>query len=188
MSILKIQGDTYEIIGSEGSGHLGGDDFEKSLRDYIVEQIEEEKEKFNLDFTIEKKHKDEKWVRVLLKIKEETSKVITQLSTQKKVKFVVEQLDGKKDFAIEIKQEKYKELTHDLLKKCEKLIKKLFKKLEYKISYENIDEIILVGGTTRAPYIKEILGKLFPGKPIFQNLNADEAVAQGAAISIRNVK
>ena len=76
MSILKIKGDNYEIIDSIGSGHLGGDDFEKALRDYIVQQIEKEN-KFDLDFKTEKKHKDEKWVKVLLKIKEETSKVIS---------------------------------------------------------------------------------------------------------------
>ena len=65
MSILKVQGEIYEIIGSIGSGHLGGDDFEKALRDYIVQQIEKEN-KFNLDLSIDKKHQDIKWVRVLL--------------------------------------------------------------------------------------------------------------------------
>ena len=188
MSILKIQGETYEIIGSEGSGHLGGDDFEKALRDYIVEQIEEKKNKFDLDFSLEKKHKDKKWVDVLSKIKGETSRVITELSNKENVKFEIKQLDGRNNFSINISQEKYKELTQDLLDKCERKINELFKKLEYKISYDNIDEIILVGGITRAPYIQNILKKLFPGKPIFQNLNADEAVAQGAAISARNVK
>ena len=187
MSILKVQGEIYEIIGSIGSGHLGGDDFEKSLRDYIVELIEE-KNKFDLDFSLEKKHKDKKWVEVLLKIKEETSRVISELSKQKNVKFEIKQLDGKNDFSINISQEKYKELTQDLLDKCERKLNDLFTNLENRIKYKDIDEIILVGGTTRAPYIKEILGKYFDKSKIIQNVNDDESVAQGAAISARNVK
>jgi L1 cell adhesion molecule like protein len=189
MSILKIQGETYEFIDSEGSDHLGGDYFEKELRDYIVDQIEKQK-KINLDFSKDKIHKDEKWVRVLLKIKEETSRVISELSKQKNVKFEIKQLDGKNDFAIDISQEKYKELTKGLLDKCKRKITILFERVnkKNKINYNNIDEIILVGGTTRAPNIQEILGKLFPKKPIFQNLNADEVVAQGAAISAMKVK
>ena len=63
MSILKIQGEIYEFIGSIGSGHLGGDDFEKALRDYIVQKIE--KKNFDLNFSIDKKWKDEKWVAVI---------------------------------------------------------------------------------------------------------------------------
>jgi len=190
MSILKIKGDNYETIGSIGSGHLGGDDFEKALRDYIVKQIDEQKEKqkFDLDFTKEKKWKDEKWVRVLLKIKEETSRVISELSKQKNVKFEIKQLDGKKDFSINISREQYKQLTKDLLDKCERKLKELFTNLENKISYKDINEIILVGGTTRAPNIKEILERYFDKKAKYHTLNADEAVAQGAAISARKIK
>jgi len=185
MSILKIQGDKYEIIGSEGSGHLGGDDFEKALRDYIITEMEKSK-KYNLDF---KNRKDTNWVRAFLKIKEECSKVITELSKQKNVKFEIKQLDGKNDFTINISQDQYKKLTQSLLNKCETKLKNLFEKAEInkkKVKYSDVDEIVLVGGTTRAPNIKEILEKLFKGKQIFQNLNADEAVAQGAAISVKN--
>ena len=188
MSILQLQGDKHKIIGSEGSGHLGGDDFEKALRDYIITEMEKSKKKYNLDF---KNRKDTNWVRAFLKIKEECSKVITELSKQKSVKFEIKQLDGKNDFTINISQEQYKELTKKLLEKCEIKLKNLFDKAEInkkKVKYSDIDEIVLVGGTTRAPNIKEILEKLFPGKQIFQNLNADEAVAQGAAIFAKNNK
>ena len=187
MSILQLQGDTHKIIGSEGSGHLGGDDFEKALRDYIITEMEKSK-KYNLDF---KNRKDINWVRAFLKIKEECSKAITELSKQKNVKFEIKQIDGKNDFTIDISQDKYKELTQNLLNKCETKLKLLFDKTEInkkKINYKDIDEIILVGGTTRAPHIQQILEKLFPGKQIFQNLNADEAVAQGAAIVGRDYK
>ena len=189
MAILKIQGDKYEIIGSEGSGHLGGDDFEKSLRDYIVEQIEKDK-KMNLDFSREKKWKDEKWVRVLSKIKEKTSTVISELSTKEKVKFEIKKLDGKNDFAIDISQDKYKELTKGLLVKCENKLKELFEKTDkkHKIKFKDINEIILVGGTTKAKNIQKIFEKYFDKKTIFQTLNADEAVAQGAAIYAKNLK
>ena len=189
MAILKIQGDKYEIIGSEGSGHLGGDDFEKSLRDYIVEQIEKDK-KMNLDFSKEKKHKDKKWVEVLSKIKEKTSRVISELSTKEKVKFEIKKLDGKNDFAIDISQDKYKELTKGLLDKCEKKLKELFEKTDkkHKIKFKDINEIILVGGTTKAKNIQKIFEKYFDKKTIFQTLNADEAVAQGAAIYAKNLK
>ena len=187
MSILKVQGEIYEIIGSIGSGHLGGDDFEKALRDYIVDQIEAAKN-FNLDFSKEKKHKDKKWVDVLLKIKGETSRVISELSKQNNVKFEIKLLDGKNDFSIDISQDKYKELTQDLLDKCERKLNDLFTNLENRIKYKDIDEIILVGGTTRAPYIKEILKKYFDKSKIIQNVNDDESVAQGAAIYAKNLK
>ena len=100
MSILKIKGDNYEIIDSIGSGHLGGDDFEKALRDYIVQQIEKEQKNFDLDFTKGKRWKDKRWVDVLLKIKEETSRVISELSKQKNVIFEIKKLDGRNDFKI----------------------------------------------------------------------------------------
>ena len=99
MSILKIQGENNQILDSEGSGHLGGDDFEKALRDYIIEEME--KKKYDLDF---KNRKDIKWVRAFLKIKELTSKVITELSKQNNVKFEIKQIDGKNDFTININQ------------------------------------------------------------------------------------
>ena len=187
MSILQLQGDKHKIIGSEGSGHLGGDDFEKALRDYIITEMEKSK-KYNLDF---KNRKDTNWVRAFLKIKEESSKVITELSKQISVKFEIKQLDGKNDFTINISQDQYKKLTQSLLNKCETKLKNLFEKAEInkkKVKYSDVDEIVLVGGTTRAPNIKEILEKLFTGKQIFQNLNADEAVAQGAAIFAKNKK
>ena len=188
MSILQLQGDKHKIIGSEGSGHLGGDDFEKALRDHIITEMEKSKKYNNLDF---KNRKDTNWVRAFLKIKEECSKVITELSKQKNVKFEIKQLDGKNDFTINISQDQYKKLTQSLLNKCETKLKNLFEKAEInkkKVKYSDVDEIVLVGGTTRAPNIKEILEKLFTGKQIFQNLNADEAVAQGAAIFAKNNK
>jgi molecular chaperone DnaK len=70
MSILQLQGDTHKIIGSEGSGHLGGDDFEKALRDYIITEMEKSK-KYNLDF---KNRKDINWVRAFLKQKKKVQK------------------------------------------------------------------------------------------------------------------
>ena len=77
-----------------------------------------------------------------------------------------------------------------MLEKCEKILKILFERVknQKKITYKDIDEIILVGGTTRSPTTQKIFETYFPGKPIFQNLNSDEAVAQGAAISAMKVK
>ena len=144
----------------------------------------------NLDFSKEKKHKDKKWVEVLSKIKEKTSRVISELSTKEKVKFEIKKLDGKNDFAIDISQDKYKELTKGLLDKCEKKLKELFEKTDkkHKIKFKDINEIILVGGTTKAKNIQKIFEKYFDKKTIFQTLNADEAVAQGAAIYAKNLK
>ena len=140
MSILKIQGDKHDFFCSEGSGHLGGDDFEKALRDYIITEMRK-LGKYKLDF---KNRKDINWVRAFLKIKEESSKVITELSIQKNVKFEIKQLDGKNDFAININQEKYKELTQPLLDKCEKKLQILMENANKK-GYKNINEILLVG-------------------------------------------
>ena len=119
-------------------------------------------------------------MRALMKIKLESENVKIRLSTDKDVFYTIEELNGNDDFKLKINSDKLEELCKDLWDECLNKVKETIEKS--KLTIENIDEIILVGGSTRIPKIQEMLENYFKKKPL-QNVNADEIVAQGAAIA-----
>ncbi len=145
--------------------------------DYIIEEIKKKDEFKNIDFN---KKNNIKTMRALMKIKLECENVKMRLSNDKDVIYMIEELNGDDDFKFNIKSDKLEELCIDLWKECLNKVDETIKKS--KLKKEEIDEIILVGGSTRIPKIQEMLNDYFKKKPL-QNVNADEIVAQGAAIA-----
>ena len=178
MFYFKIKKNEYNVLASFGEEHLGGEDFNNRLRDYIMGEIKKKSKFKNIDF---KNKNDEKIIRFNKKMKEEIEKVKKQLSSEEDSIFYIDMIYGIDEFKLEITRKKYEELCMDLWKKC---IDKMKQTIKFtKIDKKDIDEIILVGGSTRTPKIKEMVKNYFNGKEPLQNINPDEIVAYGAIMS-----
>ena len=173
--MLKIKGSEYNVLASIDEKHLGEEDFNQRIIEYVMREMK--KNNKNIDF-MDKKNK--RVINALRNIRIKTENVKIDLSKLDKTNFFIDYLYGIEDFNLEITKKKYEELCMDLWKKC---IDKVNEAIQFaKLEKEEIDEIILVGGSTRTPKIKEMVQKYFNGKEPLQNINPDEVVAYGAAL------
>ncbi len=179
ISIFKMIEKQFTILAVGGGGHLGGEDFNKVLIDHVQKEISKNaifKDKINFN------NKDKKTLRILFEIKKKVKKVLSQLISDKSTKFKYEDLIEDNDFSLEISKEFYiKNLCKELWEKIFIEINKLFQKNK-NIKKENINEIILVGGSSRTPGIQDKIKEYFKKDMILQDVNVDEIVAQGAAV------
>ena len=177
VSVLGLnKNNEMELLGRGGKGHAGGENFEEQLRDYIKKKIKEKSEFKNLDFT----KTDKATLRAITKIKEKTQNVISQLSTDKDALFIIADLYEGEDFELKITRKEYMELCKELLKKCYDACAKAMDSSN--IKPENINKIVLSGGSSRTPGIQDYLKQKFRNAKFSQEINADEACAQGAAL------
>ena len=184
ISVFKIKDNNYDLLALEGGGHLGGENFNKALIDYVKKKISEDS-RFNKEINFQKK--DNKNLKILFEIKEKVNKVLSQLINDKNTKFIYEDLIEGQNFELDITQDYYcNTLCKDLWDKIYKELDKVFKNKD--IKKEKIDEIILVGGSSRTPGIHEQIKKYFKKDMILQNVNVDEIVAKGAAVFKNNIK
>ena len=177
VSIIKIKGNKYNVLASIGEEHLGGEDFNQRIINYVKGELKKNDKFKDIDFSYKK---DMKVINALRSIRLKAESVKIELSKFEKANFFIDYLYGIEDFCLEITREKYEELCMDLWKKC---LIKIDEALQLaKLKKENIDEIILVGGSTRTPKVKEMVKNYFNGKEPLQNINTDEVVAYGAAL------
>ena len=178
VSVLSLKKNNNEIklLGTDGKGHAGGENFEEKLRDFIKDKIKEKEEFKKLDF----KKTDKATLRAITKIKDKTQNVISQLSNDKDALFTIADLYEGKDFELKITRDKYMELCKELLNKCYEACTKALTKSN--ITPDNITKIVLSGGSSRTPGIQDYLIKKFRNAKFSQEINADEACAQGAAL------
>ena len=177
VSVLKLKkNNEMTILGTDGKGHAGGENFEEKLRDFIKDKIKEKEEFKKLDF----KKTDKATLRAITKIKDKTQNVISQLSNDKDALFTIADLYEGKDFELKITRDEYMELCKELLKKCYEACTKALE--SSKIKEEEINKIVLSGGSSRTPGIQDYLIKKFRNAKFSQEINADEACAQGAAL------
>ena len=183
VSVLGLKKNNAEIklLGRGGKGHAGGENFEEQLRDYIKKKIKEKPEFKNLDF----KKNDKATLRAFTKIKDKTKNVISQLSMDEDAVFKIAELYEEKDFELKITRKDYMDLCNELLKKCYEACTKALDSSN--IKEDNINKIVLSGGSSRTPGIQEYLKKQFRNATFSQEINADEACAQGAALFKSNL-
>ena len=193
VSILKIKGNEYTVLASCGDDHLGGEDFTKEFTNYLLKLFKEQYPKFkNIDFFNKEKQKE---FKAFTRLKEEAEKLKKVLSNTLSANV---DLDGlyKEDFATEIKRGEFEEVCSPLWNKCIDYIKMAL--INANLKKEDLDEVVLVGGSTRIPKIQEMVQNFMKNtekknkidknnpeitKPIIsKSINADEAVAVGAAI------
>lgn len=170
VSLMTINNGVFEVIGSSGNTHIGGVDFDNRLCDYCINTFK----KMNNDFTESKMSLD---VHQKLKYACESAKKVLSTSTQTMI--CITNFYDSKNLIVNITREKFNELCHDLMTLCLKPLDDVLVGCD--IKKHDIHEIILVGGMTRVPSIRENVYKYFNKCPN-SSVNPDEIVAMGSAI------
>ena len=172
VSVLEVGDEVFEVLATSGDTHLGGDDFDQVIVDYIVADF---KAKEGVDLYKEK--------QALQRIIEASEKAKIELSTLQstRVNLPFIYIDGQtpKHIDIEVDRSKFEQLSKDLLQRCKVPIEKALQ--DAKLQKSEIDQVILVGGSTRIPGVRNLLSD-FLGKSLNETVNPDEVVAMGAAV------
>ena len=172
VSILELGDGVFEVKSTSGNNHLGGDDFDQRIVEYLVKEIKKEQ---NVDLSNDK--------MAMQRIKDAAEKAKKDLSgvstTQISLPFLAQSADGVVNFESTLTRAKFEELVHDLLDSTLEPVRKSLK--DAKLSAKDIDKVLLVGGSTRIPKVQEIV-KNELGKEPSKGVNPDEVVAMGAAI------
>jgi heat shock protein 1/8 len=170
VSLLEMEKGTFEVIATSGDTHLGGQDFDNRLANL-----------FSKEFT--KRHKCAEIKtnsRAYKRLQVASEKAKIALSTSLKTTIDIDSLQPGLDFNYSLTRAQFEESCLDLFKKCLDPIRKTLD--DAKIKKSQINEIVLVGGSTRIPYIQQLLKDFFDGRELNKSLHPDEAVACGAAI------
>ena len=172
VSILELGDGVFEVKSTSGNNELGGDDFDKRIMDYLVEQFKKENK---IDLSKDK--------MAMQRIKDASEKAKKDLSgvttTQISLPFLSQGEDGPLHLETSLTRAKFEELCHDLFESTLEPVRKALK--DAKLSKNDIDKVILVGGSTRIPKVQELI-KNEIGKEPSKGVNPDEVVAMGAAI------
>ena len=169
VSILSIDEGIFEVKATAGDTHLGGEDFDNRMVDFCLLDI---KKKLKKDLTGNE--------RGLRRLRTSCERAKRTLSSSKQAHIEIDSLVDGIDYNTTISRAKFEEINMDYFRKCMEPVEKVIK--DSKISKSQIDEIVLVGGSTRIPKIQEILSSFFGGKELCKNINPDEAVAYGATV------
>jgi molecular chaperone DnaK len=172
ISILDVGDGAFEVKATNGDTHLGGDDFDQVIIDYVAEDF---KKKEGIDL-----RKDEKALQRLKDAAEQAKKELSQAtSTRINLPFITADQTGPKHLEMELTRAKLEQLTHHLIEKCRGPVMQAMKDAKY--TPRDIDEVVLVGGMTRMPKVQQLVKEIF-GKEPHKGVNPDEVVAVGAAI------
>ncbi|KAJ3897726.1 heat shock protein 70, partial [Lentinula edodes] len=169
VSLLSIDDGVFEVLATAGDTHLGGEDFDNRVIDYLVKSY---KKKTGTDVS--------KNLRALGKLKREVEKAKRILSSQQSTRIEIESFEDGNDFSETLTRAKFEELNMDLFRKTMKPVEQVLK--DANVKKDDIDEIVLVGGSTRIPKVQQLLKEYFGGKEPSKGINPDEAVAYGATV------
>jgi molecular chaperone DnaK len=172
VSILEVGDGVFEVLATSGDTHLGGDDFDKKIVDYLAEEFRKQE---GIDL-----RKDR---QALQRLTEAAEKAKIELSsvTQAEINlpFITATQDGPKHLDTTLTRTQFEKLCSDLIDRCRIPVENALR--DAKLSKSNIDEVVLVGGSTRIPAVQQVVKQIL-GKDPNQSVNPDEVVAVGAAI------
>ena len=169
VTLLTLDDGVFEVKATSGDTHLGGEDFDANLVQHFADEF---KCKNKQDLRESKK--------AMAKLKKESEKVKRSLSSSTQAHLEIDSLYDGIDFNSTITRAKFEQLNLMLFQKCLKSVEQVL--MDSKISKSQIDEIVLVGGTTRIPKMQQLLSNFFGGKKLCNSINPDEAVAYGATV------
>jgi len=169
VSLLTIDDGVFEVLATSGDTHLGGEDFDQRVMRFLIGEF---KKKTGEDCSVDKK--------AVQKLRRESERAKIILSQAHEARIEIEALFKGHDFSFKLSRAKFEELNEDLFKKTIKPVEQVLQ--DAKISKAQVDEIVLVGGSTRIPRVQQILKDFFNGKEPSKGVNPDEAVAFGAAV------
>jgi len=169
VSLLTIDNGVFEVVATNGDTHLGGEDFDQRVMEHFIKLYKK------------KKGKDlRKDNRAVQKLRREVEKAKRALSAAHQVRIEVESLFEGEDFSETLTRAKFEELNMDLFRSTLKPVQKVLEDAD--MQKKDIDEIVLVGGSTRIPKVQQLVKEFFNGKEPSRGINPDEAVAFGAAV------
>merc|ERR1719481_894989 len=169
VSLLTIDSGVFEVVSTNGDTHLGGEDFDQRVIEHFIKLYKK------------KKGKDiRKDVRAVQKLRREVEKAKRSLSANHQVRIEIESFFEGEDFSETLTRAKFEELNMDLFRSTMKPVEQVLKDADMKVS--EVNEIILVGGSTRIPKVQQLVKEFFKGKEPSRGINPDEAVAYGAAV------
>jgi len=172
VSILEVGDGVFEVLSTSGDTHLGGDDFDKRIVEWLAEDF---KKSEGIDLIKDK--------QALQRLTEAAEKAKMELSSTASASislpFITATADGPKHIDTQLSRSKFEQLCEDLIKRCQQPVEQALK--DAKLSLSEVNEVILVGGSTRIPAVRELVKKL-TGKEPNMSVNPDEVVALGAAV------
>lgn len=172
VSILEIGDGVHEVLSTSGDTHLGGDDFDQKIMDWICAEFKKQE---GMDLSNDK--------QAMQRIKEAAEKAKCELSsvveTNINLPFITADANGPKHLDLNLTRAKFEELSYDLLERCKKPVEQALS--DAGLSKNDINEVVLVGGSTRIPAVQQLV-KEYTGKDPNQSVNPDEVVAVGAAV------
>jgi len=173
VSVLDVGDGVFEVLSIAGDTHLGGDDFDEELINYVAEEFRKQE---GIDL-----RKD---AMALQRLKEASEKAKIELSSAQEttinLPFITATQEGPKHLQLTVTRAKFEQLINALVEKTRKPVLDALK--DAKLEPEKIDEVVLVGGSTRVPMVQRLVKDLFKGKEPNRTVNPDEVVAIGAAI------
>jgi len=169
VTLLTIDNGVFEVLATNGDTHLGGEDFDQRTMAYFMKMI---KKKDGGDVASDK--------RAVQKLRREVERVKRALSNQHQARLEIEALYDGNDFSETLTRARFEELNLDLFKKTLGPVAKVME--DGDLAKSDIDELVLVGGSTRIPKVQALLKDYFGGKEPSRGINPDEAVAYGAAV------
>jgi molecular chaperone DnaK len=173
VSVLEVGEGVIEVKSTNGDTHLGGDDWDQRVVDWIADEFRKEQ---GVDLRQDR--------QALQRLKEAAEKakieLSTMLETEINLPFITADAGGPKHLQMKLTRSKFEQLTENLVKRCRGPFERAL--ADAKLKTANIDEVVLVGGATRMPMIQELVRELTGGKEPHKGVNPDEVVAVGAAI------
>nr|WAU17099.1 heat shock 70 kDa protein [Plagiodera versicolora] len=169
VSLLTIDNGVFEVVATNGDTHLGGEDFDQRVMDHFIKLYKKKKGK-----DIRKDN------RAVQKLRREVEKAKRALSASHQVRIEIESFFEGDDFSETLTRAKFEELNMDLFRSTMKPVQKVLEDAD--MNKKDVDEIVLVGGSTRIPKVQQLVKEFFNGKEPSRGINPDEAVAYGAAV------
>ncbi|MEW5800906.1 MAG: molecular chaperone DnaK [bacterium] len=173
VSVLEVGEGVCEVRSTSGDTHLGGDDFDKAVVDWLADEFRREQ---GIDIRNDR--------QALQRLYEAAEKAKCELSSMSQtivnLPFITADATGPKHLSMTLTRAKFEQLTHHLVERCIGPVKQALS--DAKLTENDIDEVILVGGATRMPSVQELVRKMTGGKQPNMSVNPDEVVAVGAAV------
>jgi molecular chaperone DnaK len=173
VSVLEVGDGVVEVRATSGDGHLGGDDFDKRVVDWLAEE-------FKRDQGIDLRDDPQALQRLYEAAEKAKVELSTTTTTTVNLPFVTADAAGPKHLNVSLTRSRFDQLTADLVERCRGPVKQALS--DAKLTADDIDEVILVGGSTRIPAVQELVRRLTGGKEPNMSVNPDEVVAIGAAL------
>src|SRR2546421_1198042 len=179
VSILDVGDGVFEVKATSGDSHLGGDDFDRRIVDYVADQFQKEN---GIDL-----RKDPQALQRLFEAAEKAKVELSSVTqTTINLPFITADANGPKHLNVTLMRSTFEQITADLIERCLGPVQQAM--ADAKVTADDIDEVILVGGATRMPAVQNLVRRLTGGKEPNMTVNPDEVVAVGAAIQAAVLK